>query len=63
MKQELATHAPMMIRVPGLTDKGMRSMAYLIRAKVCVRVDVPNGYLNLTVHWLLMLRGAGTRNT
>ena len=26
--QELATHAPMMIRVPGLTDKGMRSMAY-----------------------------------
>ena len=25
---ELATHAPMMIRVPGLTDKGMRTMAY-----------------------------------
>ena len=28
MLQELATHAPMMIRVPGLTDKGMRSMSY-----------------------------------
>ena len=25
---ELATHAPMMIRVPGATDKGIRSMAY-----------------------------------
>ena len=30
--QELATHAPMMVRVPGLTDKGKRSMAYLLHA-------------------------------